>query len=265
MSVGFFREFLKDPRVKGIDIDSPEILEVHRKVIADKPLMRQVFQKFYDTLISARDRYFKVPGREIEIGAGVSFFKQSNKAVYTTDIKESPGLDGVLNAQAMDLEDASVRSIYGINCFHHFPNPRLFFSELARVLNRGGGCVLIEPYYGPFAKLLYENVHKDEHFNPKQQGWEEDQKMSFMSGANQALSYMVFVRDRETFEREFPELEVVEISKINNYLQYLLSGGVNFRQLVPDFLIPCVRLVEWLLTPVSHLLALHYTIVIRKR
>jgi len=265
MIIAAVREFLKDPRVKGIDIDSPEILDAHRKVIADKPLMKKVFERFYDELITGRDNYFSGNGAEIEIGAGVSFFKEKNNAVVTTDIKATPGLDGVLNAQNMNLASDSVKVIYGINCFHHFPSPRMFFSELDRVLNAGGGCMLIEPYHGPFAKQLYANVHKDEHFNPDQESWEHQSKMSFMSGANQALAYIIFVRDKEVFEKEFPGLEIVSTSRINNYLQYLLSGGVNFRQLVPNFMIPLVQMCEYLLTPISHLLALHYMIVIRKK
>jgi hypothetical protein len=60
-----------------------------------------------------------------------------------------------------------------------------------------------------------------------------------MEGANQALSYIVFERDRERFERLFPDLEIVEQSWIANYPRYLLSGGLNFRQLLPTFRSRC--------------------------
>jgi len=46
-----------------------------------------------------------------------------------TDVVPSPGLDAVIDAQAMDLGDGSVRALYGQNCFHHFPDPPRFLAE----------------------------------------------------------------------------------------------------------------------------------------
>ena len=30
---------------------------------------------------------------------------------------------------------------------------------------KGGLCILIEPYYGPLASLIYKKVHKTEYFD----------------------------------------------------------------------------------------------------
>jgi hypothetical protein len=51
---------------------------------------------------------------------------------------------------------------------------------------------------------------------------------------------------------------------LTNYLRYLLSGGLNFRQLVPDRLLPVIKLLEGALRPARNILALHHVIVIRK-
>jgi hypothetical protein len=85
-----------------------------------------------------------------------------------------------------------------------------------------------------------------------------------MSNANQALSYVVFCRDRRQFETEFPGLEIV-VDRPHTPLLYLVSGGVNFRQLLPSFCTGLVVGLEWLLTPLHGLLGIQQTVVLRKR
>ena len=85
--------------------------------------------------------------------------------VLATDVVPGPHLDRVLDAENMNLPDGSVRVIYGQNCFHHFPHPDRFFSELDRVLALGGGVILLEPYYGPFATFLFKRFFKTECFD----------------------------------------------------------------------------------------------------
>jgi SAM-dependent methyltransferase len=260
------RAFLRDPRLEGVDIDTPALMDVHRQILSEKPLMRHVFNEFYDLCVALNRQYLSGAGAEIEFGAGVSLFKQAFPHIISTDIKPSPYLDRVLDAQAMDLPDVSVRVLYGINCFHHLPQPRKFFAELDRVLVPGGGAILIEPYYGAFARLLYKYVHTQEGFDLTQKAWESDQPIrQVMSGANQALSQLVFVRDRTQFESEIPTLEIVHQATLSNYVRYLLSGGVNFKQLIPNLLEGPVKMLEWLMRPIEPLTALHYVIVIRKR
>ena len=89
--------------------------------------------------------------------------------------------------------------------------------------------------------------------------------MGVATNANQALSYIIFVRDRKTFEAEFPGLEIVKVAPLHNYLRYFLSGGLNFKQLLPDFMIPVLRGLETLLQPVAYVTGLHHQIVIRKK
>ena len=86
-----------------------------------------------------------------------------------------------------------------------------------------------------------------------------------MNGANQALSYIVFKRDKVLFEQKFEQLEIVYISPITNYLRYLLSGGLNFKALIPDFMEKPVKLLEYILSPFNGVFALHHMIVIRRK
>ena len=152
----------------------------------------------------------------------------------------------VVDAQNMPFENNSVRAIYGINCFHHFPNPNLFFKELERVLDRGCGCVLIDPYYGTVAKRFYKKIFDTETFDMNQKEW-VNESLGFMNGANQALSYIVIQKP------------------LNNYMRYVLSGGLNFRQILPSFFSPVIKLFEFMFIPFNSIFALHHIIVIRKK
>jgi SAM-dependent methyltransferase len=264
--IGRIRDFMTDPRVRDIDINSGHRIEVHREILQSRKLMMEVFNEFYGTCRKLDEKYLIGDGYRVEIGSGSSQFKKYYPDIITTDIEKSPYIDRVMDAENMDFDDGSVRAIYGINCFHHFPQPERFLQELTRVLNPGGGCILIDPHHGPLSTLIHGAIHSQEHFNKKQPQWHADkQTAKSMSGANQALSYIVFIRDRKTFCQRFPALEIVCTMPLNNYLRYLLSGGLNFRQLIPDGMTPIIKAIERALSPLASTLALHHVIVLRKR
>ena len=253
-----------DKRLAGVDINSRERIFVHKQILKSKKMIQEVFYEFHQLFNSIDREYFSGEGRRLEIGAGSSPIKETFTDVLATDIVPGEGIDLVIDASNMDIEDGSLRAVFAQNVFHHLPNPSKFFAELDRVLVPGGGAVFIEPYYGILASAVFKRISKYEHFNMSQELWVSNAS-SPMSGANQALSYIVFIRDRQKFEKDHPGLEILLVSPINNYLRYLLSGGVNFIQLVPNFLIPILKGVEKILSPMNKLLALHYLVVIRKK
>ena len=257
-----FIKLYEDPRLKNVDYDSDDLLKIHGTILEEKKAMNNVFSHFYNRCMDIDKKMFIGTGKKIEIGAGVSFMKKLYPDVMVTDVKKADHLDGVVDAQNMNLENSSVRAIYGINCFHHFPEPELFFNELNRVLINGGGCILIDPYYGPLAEFLYAKLFKTETFDKFQKDW--GNSSGVMVGANQALSYIVFVRDRETYCSKFPNLKIIYTERLNNYLEYLVSGGLNFKQLIPDNFFPIIKFIEFLLTPLSKFFALHHIVVIKK-
>lgn len=259
------RDWLLDPAVRGRDVDGLDCSIAHRQGLERKAILRQLFESFYRECRSMDLRYFDgVPGRRLEIGSGAGIIKNVHPDVITSDIKELPFLDLVLRGEAMPFAGNSLRAIYAINVFHHLPDPRLFFREMLRVLHPGGGVVFIEPFYGPLARWLFSRMHASEGFEPDAPTWEAAGPVGPMSNANAALSYVVFTRDRRILEEEFPDLEVV-IDRPHTHLWYVVSGGVNFRQLLPDSFVPLVRFVEQLLAPFNRWLALQHTVVVRKR
>lgn len=257
--------FLSEPELRGLDIESPERIKLHVKILARKKMMQSVFKAFYKLCMDMDKKYFgDTQGMRVELGAGVSRFNKYYPDVKITDIKPAEHLDAVIDAQRMDFADNSVRALYGLNFFHHLPDPNLFFKEFLRVVSPGGGCVLIEPYYGPIASFMYKRLFATETFDKKEAAWDSASRGA-MIGANQALSHNILIRDRKKFTERYPDIEIVKVTAISNYLQYLISGGLNFRQLWPNFLSWMIVLAEWLLYPLKGTLGLHYAVVLRKK
>jgi SAM-dependent methyltransferase len=257
-------DWLRDPTVRGVDVDAGDRLTQHARMLQRKRMLREVFQEFHHLFHGLDRQWLSGEGQRVELGAGVAPMRDSYPDVVSTDVVPGPNLDRVLDAQAMDLPDASVRVFFAQNCFHHFPDPDAFFGELERVLVPGGGAILLEPYYGPAASFLFKRLFHTEGFDKGAPSWQTP-VTGPMNGANQALSYLVFVRDRAEFERRHPQLEIVHEHPLTNYLKYLLSGGLNFRQLLPDFMSPAVGCIEWCLAPLRRWLALHHVVVLRRK
>lgn len=261
-----FRAWLYDPRVRGVNVDDTTFLDIHSSILKEKPLLRSAFQAFYHDMSSCCDRYLTKKGTELELGTGAGFFKSLRPNLITSDIRKAPNIDIELDAQNMSLQDETVRCIYAINVFHHLPNPDAFFNELCRVLLPGGGCILIEPHIGFASALLHRHMHTNERFEPNAPNWDSTTIGGPLSGANQALAHIVFIRDLEKFKMLYGQhLEIVFQGYSHNALRYLFSGGLNFRQLLPSKFEPLLRFVEWLGTPFARYWSLHQIIVIRKR
>jgi SAM-dependent methyltransferase len=240
-------------------------MSVHRSILDKKIVLKNVFREFHCKMLDLDATYFKeVKGLRVELGAGVSPIRDTFPDVLATDVVDSKYLDRVVDAQDMDFKEGSVRAFFGQNCFHHFPDPKAFFSELQRTLAPGGGGILIEPYYGPVASFIYKRLFRTEGFDKNYPSWEVPSSGP-MSGANQALSYIVFNRDRALFEKTFVELEIVYSKPLTNYSRYLLSGGLNFRSFIPNFMEKPMKLLEFLLMPLCGLFALHHVIVIKRK
>lgn len=258
-----FVDLLREPSLRELNVDGAGRLDVHGRILTGKRMLRDVFIEFHHRFDELDNSYFSGEGIRLEIGAGVAPMRDTFPDVLATDVVASGSLDRQLDAQAMDLQPQSVRAVFGQNCFHHLSKPALFFGELERILVPGGGAILLEPYHGPLASFLFKRLFNTEGFDKNYGSWETS-STGPMNGANQALSYIVFERDRTLFEEKFPNLEIAHQERCSNYLKYLLSGGLNFRQLAPDWTGPIITGTQWLLTPLDRWLSLHHIVVLRK-
>jgi SAM-dependent methyltransferase len=258
-------DFLRAPEVRQVATDPAERVLEHRRILASRPMIRGVFEDFYRRVRALDERYFgATEGLRVELGSGSSMLKDYYPDTVTSDIMPAPHLERVLDAMQLDLPDENVRALYGINCFHHFPDPSRFFAEIARVVRPGGGVILIDPYFGALAGLIYANLFREETFDRSGPGWRADEQRD-RERANQALSYVVLFRDRARFLAENPELEIPHTEVMTNYVRYLLSGGLNFRQLAPTAATGALRVLEKVVSPAAGAFGLHHLIVIRRK
>jgi hypothetical protein len=87
-----------------------------------KPMLAALFRECHELMLHLDRRTFgDTPGLRIELGAGVAAIGRTFPDVLATDIVPGPGLDAVLDAQALDLSDGSVRTLSGQNCFTTSP------------------------------------------------------------------------------------------------------------------------------------------------
>jgi hypothetical protein len=118
-----------------------------------------------------------------------------------------------------------------VDVLHHIPDNRAFFMEAQRCLRSEGNIVMIEPWVSTWSRPIYTRLHH-EPFNPAAKDWTFPDTGP-LSGANGALPWIIFERDRRDFESAFRELEIQAIQPFMPF-RYLVSGGVSMRQLMPE-------------------------------
>jgi SAM-dependent methyltransferase len=264
--IALARDILQEPELAGIPPDSDAFTDAHRRILERKRMVQDLFAGFYRRCRKADEHYFgsAAAGLRLELGSGAGLIKNSYSDVITSDVKHLAWVDLVARGEELPFGDASLRAIYAMNVFHHVSDPRAFFREVKRVVAPGGGIIMIEPYYGPVARVLFKRLFTQESYDTDAADWPRHGRAQIASDANQALSYIVMHRDLARWQQEFPDLELV-LDDPHTHLGYLLSGGVNFRQMVPDVLRGLVLSFEDLLAPLNPLVALQHTIVVRRR
>jgi len=254
-------EWLKLPEVRGIEnLDDPAVTLLHGRIIQKKPFLKRVYIDFYKQL----QRAVSDPQKKIlvELGSGGGFIKDVNSNVITSDILELPNVDKVFSAIDMPFEQAGVDAFFMVDVLHHITDPRRFFKEALRCLKVGGKIVMIEPANTCWSRFIYKNFHH-ESFDT-QAKWElAAGTQGPLSQGNGALPWIIFKRDRQIFEKEFPALSIVSMRN-HTPLRYLLSGGLSLRQLVPSFAYPAVKAIEYVLSPVNNLVGMFVTIELEK-
>ncbi len=167
------------------------------------------------------------------------------------------------SALSLPFSDGSISCVVALNVVHHLVEPIVFFEECARVTRPGGKIVVIEPFVSSFSSLLYKYLHH-EPFTPDRSEWSLP-RGGPMTTADSALSWVVLVRDGPSFERKCPDLEILRVEP-HSIVTYLLTGGVSYRSLIPDWLFSLIMRFEDQLPRWPHeRLASMMTVVIRRR
>ena len=179
--------------------------------------------------------------------------------LITTEIFYGPDIDVVLDGLQLPFAQASLKAIVMTDVLHHLPQPRQFFREATRCVLPGGSIILIEPWLSQWSHFIYTRFHH-EPFEPTVTAWEFPSHGP-LSGANGALPYILFARDREQFTQEFPMWHIKRITPMMPF-RYLLSGGVSMRSLMPGFTFGLWRGIEQALQPWMNQLAMFALIVL---
>jgi SAM-dependent methyltransferase len=252
------RTLLAHPLTKDLQIDDPRTTELRREIIRQKKFLRQIYQEWYSAIAMALPRS---PGLVLELGSGAGFLKEFVSPLITSEAFFCSGVDIVLNGEEIPIAAAALRGIVMTDVFHHLPQPRRFFTEAARCVRPGGVVIMIEPWVTPWSRIIYTRLHH-EPFNPEAEPWEFPPSGP-LSGANSALPYMLFARDRAQFEREFPMWQIHSINPMMPF-RYLVSGGMSMRSLMPGWSFKCWRVLESFLQPFVSQLAMFVYVELRR-
>lgn len=251
---------LAEPSLAGLSVGSPEFFARQKELILERPLLKRCYDDWYARLL-ADTRSVTSPGLLLELGSGGSCLKDLEPAFITSDVIPDVA-ERVIDACQLPFENGALRAIALTHVLHHVPDVDRFFREAVRTLVPGGVITMIEVAHTPFARFFFDRFHPEPYDDARAE-WAFGQQDSMMD-SNQALSWMIFVRDRARFETLFPDLEI-ECLSFTRWFTYLVSGGVTKRDIVPRFMIPLLEGVETLLTPLRPLFALHWHIRIRKK
>jgi SAM-dependent methyltransferase len=251
---------LQYPGSADLSIDSPETTIKRWQIIREKPFLRRIYEEWYRELAEALPNGNKPA---LEIGSGAGFMSDFVSDLITSDILKLPNLAMVLDAcKTFPFEPESLRGIAMVNTLHHLPDVSVFFEQASRCLEPGGVITMLEPWTTSWSQFVYQNLHH-EPFDPKSSTW-RFKSSGPLSSANGALPWILFARDRATFEKRFSNLELLKV-RLTMPLRYLLSGGVSMRALVPAWTFTPFSLLENMLEPCMGLVAMFAQITLRRR
>jgi len=240
------------------DLDSSERTIFHQQIISEKSFLKKIYIEWYREFIKS---YPTLPeGKILELGSGGGFLKELLPSVICSDVLSLPTNDMTFSALDMPFSENEISGIFMVDTFHHIPDSEKFLYEVSRVLKKDGQMIMIEPANSNWGRFIYKNFHH-EPFIPTGNWFIPDKGP--LSGANGALPWIVFERDKAKFNNLFPCFEVISI-KYHTPLRYLISGGVSNKQLMPSFLYSPFTILDKILSSVSKQISMFVTVKIKK-
>jgi SAM-dependent methyltransferase len=253
------RPWLAHPLTRDLNIDDPETTRLRQRIVREKGFLSQVYGEWYQDLVASLPAG---AGLVLELGAGGGFMRDVLPGLITAERFFVPGVRIVLDGLSLPFAEHSLRGIVMTNVLHHLPNSGVFFAEASRCVRPGGVVSMIEPWVTPWSRFIYQRFHH-EPFDPNAASWTVAASGP-LSGANGALPWILFERDRSVFEREFPQWQVERVVPMMPFT-YLLSGGVSLRSFLPGWSFRSIRGLERALGGWNRHLAMFAHVVLRRR
>ena len=178
--------------------------------------------------------------RVLEVGSGLGLARLSGQQWLHSDVAGAAPLSVLNQAQQLPYKSESLDALVLKDTWHHIPEIEHFLEEAHRVLRPSGVIAVFDPYWGTLARFVYRFLHQ-ERWDAKSTTW------SFASSdpwdSNQALTYLIFKRDRHLFdERWGSRFSVIEPRAMIGP-SFLISGGVSRRTFVSGRLL--ASLLRW--------------------
>lgn len=234
--MSFVSKLLGHPLTNGLSVDDPVTTLLRREIIQSKPFLYSLYSEWYQRIIRGLPNTNDV----LELGSGAGFLSEFLPEVITSEVFETPNVRLIADACRLPLADRTLDAIVMTDVFHHIPDVSHFLSEATRCVRPGGKIVMIEPWRTPWSEWVYTRLHS-EPFSPDA-GWQIPQTGP-LSGANGALPWIVFQRDRRLFEAQYPQWRITNIELMMPF-SYILSGGVSMRSLMPGWMYRRIRVLE---------------------
>lgn len=286
------KNFLKHPLAKNLDLDSPDAPLVHGQVIRSKPFLQKLYHEWYQSIVLHLPDYSE--GKILELGSGGGSLNTFIPNIIASDIQLNKDVDIILDAKELPFSTCSLNAIVMIDVFHHINDVDKFLQESIRCLTEKGKIIMIEPWITFSSVLIYKYIH-NEPCLPESKQWSFSDSGP-LSGANLALPWIVFKRDKKFFFEKYNKLKINDPAPRGGVLIdkecfavtpqaagyksqgfainaidldwpfiYLLSGGVSMKTFVPERSYPFFRKIERLLAPAIEHLAMFAVIVLEKR
>jgi SAM-dependent methyltransferase len=253
-------KILSYPLTRNFDLDSPKTSELRKRIIKEKKFLYRIYEEWYQILSEFIP--CGVTGQVLELGSGGGFFDEIFSNVIKSDIIFLSTNHVVVNALNLPFKSNSLRAIVMTNVLHHIPQPDKFFRSARMCIHPGGRIIMIEPWVSSWSKFVYSKLHY-EPFDPNVEEWCFPSQGP-LSGANSALPWILFYRDKDLFSQAFPEWSIHRI-KLMMPLRYLLSGGVSLRGLMPDFTYNTWKWIENRLDPAINKIAMFAFISLERK
>jgi hypothetical protein len=252
------KTWLVHPLARVLDVDDPSTTTRRRQIIEQKPFLRDIYIDWYSAVARAIP---PGPGRVLELGSGAGFLRDFVPGIIASDTFLCPEISVVLDGLRLPFGPRTLRAIAMTNVLHHLPDVRRFFDEASFCVRPGGAIVMVEPWVTRWSRTVYTRLHH-EPFRPDDARWEFT-STGPLSGANGALPWILFERDRDRFAREVPGWRVELVEPFMPF-RYIVSGGMTLRPLMPGWTSGLWSRLESVMGDTAARMAMFARIVLRR-